>query len=70
MKHHGAISQIHDRERSLCEAFRIDPSGPTFSGALKRYIKLGKPNAERILEYDRAPKADVLTHLRRALADG
>ncbi len=69
LKHHGGVIQIYDRERSLCEAFRIDPSGPIFFRALKRYIKSGKPNADRILEYDRAVKTDVLAHLRQELAD-
>lgn len=69
LKHHGGVIQIYDRERSLCEAFRIDPSGPIFFRALKRYIKSRKPNADRILEYDRAVKTDVLSHLRQELAD-
>lgn len=69
LKHHGSIIQIYDRERSLCEAYRIDPSGPLFFKALKRYLKSGKPNAAQILEYDRAVKTNVLSHLRQELAD-
>jgi len=70
LNYHGNIIQIYDRERSLCEAYRIDPSGPLFFRALKRYLRAGKPNADRILEYDRSAKTDVLSHLRQELSDG
>lgn len=70
LKYHGGLIQVYDRERSLCEAYRIDPSGPLFFKALKRYLKSGKPDADRILEYDRSAKTSVLSHLRQELADG
>lgn len=70
LKHYGGVIQIYDRERSLCEAFRIDPAGPIFFRALKRYLRSGKANADRILQYDRTVKTNVLSHLRQELADG
>jgi predicted transcriptional regulator of viral defense system len=70
LKHQGVEIQIYDRERSLCEAFRIDPSGPLFFRALKRYLRSGTPDPQRILKYDRAARTDVLSHLKQELADG
>lgn len=70
LKHHGGVIQIYDRERTLCEAYRIDPSGALFFTALKRYLKSGRPDAQRILQYDRSVKTDVLSHLKQELADG
>lgn len=67
---HGEKIRIYDLERALCEAYRIDPRGPIFYKALKRYRARGKLSTELIAQYDRILKTEVLTHLRQELADG
>lgn len=69
LKYEGGVIRVYDPERALCEAYRLDPSGPLFFKALKRYVARGKINPERILKYDRAVKTRVLAHLRQELAD-
>ena len=69
LKYEGSQITIYDIDRTLCEAYRLDPSGPLFFKALKRYIKLGKINSDRIHQYDKAVKTKVLSHLRQELAD-
>ena len=69
-KYEGSVIKIYDLERSLCEAYHLDPSGPLFFKALKRYVKFGKINTDRIRKYDEAVKTEVLSHLRQELADG
>ena len=66
--HDGKI-KIYDLERTLCEAYRLDPKGPLFFKALKRYRALGQINPEQLAAYDRTLKTEVLTHLRQELAD-
>jgi predicted transcriptional regulator of viral defense system len=61
--------RIYDIERTLCDAYRIDPSGPLFFKALKRYIAKGEVKIDLIQKYDQATKTKVLTHLRQELAD-
>jgi predicted transcriptional regulator of viral defense system len=67
---HGGKIRIYDLERSLCEAYRLDPQGPIFFKALKRYCAMGNTALDRIAQYDKALKTHVLTHLRQELADG
>lgn len=66
---HGIRIKIYDKERSLCEAYRIDPAGPIFFKALKRYLKSSTPNTNRISKYDKILKTQVLRHLRQEWAD-
>lgn len=61
---------IYDIERSLAEAYLIDPSGPLFYKALKRYLKKKKPDIDKIQLYDKVLKTKVLNHLAQELADG
>jgi hypothetical protein len=68
-KYKGSIIKIYDRERCLCEAYRLDPMGSLFFKALKRYLKSGKVKADRIQHYDKAVKTAVLVHLRQELSD-
>lgn len=65
---HGEKIRIYDLERTLCEAYKIDPSGPIFFKALKQYVKSGKVAAERIAKYDSKLGTNVLRHLRQELA--
>ena len=69
MKYFGMKIKVYDRERSLSEAYRIDPEGGYFFKALKRYITHGKVRSELIKKYDEATKTKVLKHLRQELAD-
>jgi predicted transcriptional regulator of viral defense system len=68
-KFHGVLLRIYDAERTLCEAYRLDPAGPIFFKALKRYVARGKVDASKIQQYDQAAKTQVLSHLRQELAD-
>ena len=70
LKYEGRMIKIYDRERTLCEAYRLDPSGPLFLKALKRYVRGGKVNSDRINQYDLGLKTKVLGHLKQELADG
>ena len=70
LKYEGGTIRVYDPERTLCEAYRLDPSGPLFFKALKRYIALDKVDPDRIQKYDQAAKTHVLAHLRQELADG
>jgi predicted transcriptional regulator of viral defense system len=66
---HGHKIRIYNLERSLCEAYKIDPAGPLFFKSLKRSLKNHKLNATLIAKYDIALKTKVLTHLQQELAD-
>jgi predicted transcriptional regulator of viral defense system len=69
MDFHGYQIRTFDLERSLCEAYRFNPSGPIFFKALKRYLKKGRPKMEIIAAYDRKLGSKVLDSLRQELAD-
>jgi predicted transcriptional regulator of viral defense system len=64
----GTSIRIYDRERSLCEAYRLNPAGPIFFKALKRYVQSGKINSDLIHKYDQKVKTEVLSHLRQEMA--
>ena len=70
MVFHREKIRIYDLERSLCEAYLLDPKGAIFFKALKRYCAGGKIDSEAIVRYDRDLKTQVLTHLRQELASG
>jgi len=61
--------RIYDPERSLCEAYRLDPSGTIFYKALKRYVKKYPHKPEQIAKYDQTLKTDVLRRFQQELAD-
>ncbi len=65
----GVLIRIYDRERTLCEAYRLDPAGPIFFKALKRYVAARRIDASKIQAYDQAVKTKVLSHLRQEVAD-
>ncbi len=69
IKYESGKIRIYDRERALCEAYRLDPSGTLFFKALKRYVAKGKVDPDQILLYDHAAKTSVLAHLRQEIAD-
>jgi hypothetical protein len=66
---HNQKIRVYDPERSLCEAYRIDPVGAIFYKALKRYVKKYPPKPEQLAKYDQALKTQVLKHLHQELAD-
>lgn len=69
----GNEIQIYNRNRSLCEAYKIDPRGPLFFKALKRYLKSKTPDAKDLAEiatFDSVLNTDTLTYLQQGLADG
>ncbi len=67
---HGGKIRIYDLERSLCEAYRIDPAGALFFKALKRYVAQGSSKPDALKNYDQTLKTRVLSHLQQELADG
>jgi predicted transcriptional regulator of viral defense system len=69
LNHHGIGIKIYDIERTLAEAYRLDPAGPDFYKALKRYIKLGIIKTDRIAHYDKILKTKVIAHLQQELAN-
>jgi predicted transcriptional regulator of viral defense system len=66
----GFKIKIFDLERSLCEAYKLDPAGAEFFTALKRYLKKTEPDTVKIKKYDKALGTKVLLHIRQELADG
>ncbi|MCX6126357.1 MAG: hypothetical protein NTV34_16610 [Proteobacteria bacterium] len=69
LNYHGQKLKVYCKERALCDAYRIDPDGPLFLKAMKRYVKQGEVNADRIAKYDKALSTNVLRSLRQELAD-
>jgi predicted transcriptional regulator of viral defense system len=69
LNYQGIKIKIYDLERTLAEAYRLDPAGPDFYKALKRYIKLGHIKPDQIAYYDKNLKTKVLSHLQQELAN-
>ena len=69
LNHHGIAIKIYDIERTLAEAYKLDPAGPDFYKALKRYIKQGNIKTDRIAHYDKILKTKVITHLQQEMAN-
>lgn len=67
---HGVTVKLYDRERSLCDLYRMERDGARFLKSLKRYVASRKIDASKIAEYDKVLKTHVLSHLRQELADG
>jgi predicted transcriptional regulator of viral defense system len=61
--------KIYSPERSLCDAYRIDPEGPLFLKAIKRYVKGKKIDPDRVAEFDRILRTNVLRSLTQELAN-
>ncbi len=69
LSYQGQKIRIYSRERSLCDVYRIDPEGPIFLKALKRYVKTGEIDSATIDYYDGVLSTSVLRSLRQELAD-
>lgn len=68
--YHGEMIRIYDRERSLSEAYSMDPDGDLFLKALKRYSSSQEPNTDKIAEYDKMLSTHVLRAIRQEMAVG
>jgi predicted transcriptional regulator of viral defense system len=69
MNFHDHKIRIYDKERALCDAYRIDPDGPIFLKAVKRYVKAGKIDPDRIAKYDKILSTKALRSITQELAD-
>ncbi|MFZ4715378.1 MAG: type IV toxin-antitoxin system AbiEi family antitoxin domain-containing protein [Bacteriovoracaceae bacterium] len=69
ISYQGIKIKIYDTERTLAEAYRLDPAGPDFYKALKRYIKKGNIKSDQIAHNDKILKTKVMTHLQQELAN-
>jgi len=56
INYEGIKILVYDKERTLAEAYLLDPEGELFYRALKRYIKTEKINIEKFLYYDQVFK--------------
>jgi predicted transcriptional regulator of viral defense system len=65
----GFPIRVYGLERALCDAYRLDPAGPTFFKALKRYLARKRPDTEKVAAYDGLLSTKVLVHLMQELAD-
>lgn len=61
--------KIYGAERCLCESYILDPDGPLFLKAVKRYLTMNKINLNLIAEFDKILKTNVLRAIRQELAD-
>ena len=66
---HGHKIRIYDKERALCDAYRIDLDGPIFLKAVKRYVRGGKIEPDRIAKYDKILSTHALRAISQELAD-
>lgn len=66
---HGSEIRIYNLERTLCDAYHIDPDGPIFLKALKRYMKSSSINPDQIAKFDRILGTKVLRSLTQELAN-
>ena len=69
LRYHGHNIRIYEKERALSDAYRIDPDGPIFLKAIKRYVKSKQIDADRIASYDEILSTNVLRSLRQELVD-
>ncbi len=67
---HGHKVRVYDRERSLCDAYMLDPDGALFIKALKRYVHQGKIRPEKLVRYDGTLGTHVLRAVKQEIADG
>lgn len=66
----GHAIKIYDVERSLCDAYKIDPGGHIFFKAVKRYVASSAVNIGRIRRYDEVLRTKVTRAVAQELADG
>jgi hypothetical protein len=66
----GFILRFIQRKRALCDACQVDPDGPIFLKAFKRYAKAGAVDADAITTFDKLLKTNVLRFVMHELADG
>ena len=69
LDYQGQKLRVYSKERAVCDAYRIDPDGPLFLKAMKRYVKASEVDADRIAKYDKVLGTNVLRALRQELAD-
>lgn len=62
--------RIYSRERALCEAYSLDPEGPIFLKAIKRYVKSEIVDIDQVSKFDKALRTNVLRSLTQELANG
>jgi predicted transcriptional regulator of viral defense system len=62
--------RIYDRERSLAEAYLMDPDGDLFLKTMKRYCSSQEPKTDKIVEYDRLLSTHVLRAVRQEIMGG
>lgn len=65
----GHKIRIYDRERSLCEGYRMDPDGAIFIKAIKRYTASQKVEFDKIAKYDEKISTKVLRAVRQETSD-
>ncbi|MBC7531837.1 MAG: hypothetical protein H7318_09680 [Oligoflexus sp.] len=70
LPYHGQKIRIYCKERALCDAYRIDPEGPLFLKSMKRYVKAGNVDPDRIAKYDMLLSTNALRAFRQEIADG
>lgn len=68
--YHGETIRIYDRERSLCEAYQMDPDGDLFLKAIKKYSSSQTAKTDKIAEYDKLLSTNVLRAIRQEMAVG
>lgn len=69
LTYQGITIKLYELERALADAYKIDPAGPYFYKALKRYLKTKNINIEKIANYDKRLKTKVTAHLQQELAN-
>lgn len=69
MSYSGQKIRIYCKERALCDGYRVDPDGPLFLKAMKRYVKAGEVDADRIAKFDKVLSTNVLRAITQELAD-
>ncbi|MBP9708760.1 MAG: hypothetical protein KBD78_14065 [Oligoflexales bacterium] len=67
--YHGEKLKIYNKERALCDAYKIDPDSSIYLKAIKRYVKSGEVDADKIAKYDKILSTNVLRSIRQELAD-
>ena len=64
----GHTIRIYSPERSLCEAYKLDPHGAIFFKAVKRYVAK-EHDTETVSKLDKALGTKVLHSLNQEMAD-
>ncbi len=67
--YNGVAIKVYSQERTLGDAYHLDPDGAIFLKAFKRYVKKGKIDSSAIAAFDELLKTEVLRAVRQQLAD-